>query len=53
MGCSGSKSVSNRVIPMPVDADANDTTAVALNQVLRCLIILNHSLLLLPNACYG
>lgn len=32
MGCSGSKSVSNRVIPMPVDADANDTTAVALNQ---------------------
>merc|ERR1712205_15673 len=32
MGCSGSKSVSNRVIPMPVDADADDTTAVALNQ---------------------
>lgn len=32
MGCSGSKSVSNRVIPMPVDADANNTTAVALNQ---------------------
>ena len=39
MGCSGSKSVSNRVIPMPVDADADDTTVVALNQLPRCSII--------------
>ena len=49
MGCSGSKSVSNRVIPMPVDANAGDTTMVALNQVPRCFIIL----VAVPNACYG
>merc|ERR1712205_87781 len=38
MGCSGSKSVSNRVIPMPVDADADDTTAVALNQAKKAAL---------------